>query len=76
MMRDHAELPPLVVDCARVALAELTEEQRLALAHEIVSGARLRSSALQLTCIATHARLVSADLKLAEFVEKETRKCL
>lgn len=76
MMRDHAELPPLVVDCARVALAELTEEQRLALAHEIVSGARLRSSVLQLACIATHAQVAADDLRLAEFVEKEIRKCL
>lgn len=76
MMRDHAELPPLVVDCARVTLAELTEEQRLALAHEIVSGARLRSSALQLTCIATHAQIVADELRLADFVEKEMRKCL
>ena len=67
---------PHPLDVAGHALEQLTEEQRLAFAHQIVSGARLRSSVLQLTSIETIARIASDELKLAAFVDEEIRKCL
>ncbi len=75
-MRDHAPLEPLVVDFARVAINELTEPQRLALAFEIVQGARDRASVLQLTRIETLARIAADELTVEAFVEQEMRKCL
>ena len=78
-MRDHTPNQPLdllVVDQARVALAELTEEQRLALVIEMINGATEVSSCLHLVRIEALALQVGSEIARAEFIEKEMRKCL